>query len=292
MGLVSSVCKRQKRRYNDAIVHHSYTQTAVPTGNTSPSISSEKTQCSAISREPINNSSFRSRYHFPSQQQTYSTSNKSIRGYPDFPLFSTPFYLPSNSNNNVTYRRSNPYVAQAYSHVIAPVHNTDHSRTTLTTSTPDPSRLPTVSNIVQTTGNDYRTLTRTDSLITTDDNNQPTSKENLDDGARLIKRSVSAPIDMFLIDISKENVVIGQPVTMNIRHLLLDTLENHQSNLSKPIRIEPSAITTYAHENLLTYIPYVCDRYPNLTVDSDQITRNTLHVRVPSQYSHSLNTSS
>lgn len=290
MGLVSSICKRQKQSYNDDIVHHSYIQTVVSTANTSPSISSEKTQCSAISREPTNNSSFRYHYYFPSQQQIYSTSTKPIRRHPDFPLFSTPFYLPSNSNGNVTYRRSNPYIAQAYSHVIAPVHNTDHSQTTLTTSTHDPSRIPTVSDIVQTTGNEYRTLTRVDSLITTDNNNEPTSKENLDDDAHLIKRSVSAPIDMFLIDISKEHVLIGQPVSMNIRHLLLDTLENHQSNLSTPIRIEPSAITTYAHENLLTYIPYVCERYPNLTVDSDQMTRNTLHVRVPSQFSHSFNT--
>jgi hypothetical protein len=293
MGLVSSICKRKTQDYDDTIVHNSYTQTVVSTANTSPSMSSEKTQCSAISREPTNNSSFRYNYYFPSQQQIYSTSNKPLRGHPDFPLFSTSFYLPSNSNDNITYRHSNPYIAQAYSHMIAPVspliHNTDHSRTTRTTSTSDPSRITTVSDIVQTTGNEYRTLTRVDSSITTD-TNEPTSKESLDDEARLIKRSISAPIDMFLIDISKEHVLIGQPVSMNIRHLLLDTLENRQANLSTPIRIEPAAITTYAHENLLTYIPYVCERYPNVTVDSDQVTRNTLHVRVPSQFSHSLNT--
>ena len=289
MGLVSSICQRKKVDYRDAIVHHSSIQTA----NASPSISSEKTQCSAISREPTNSSSFRDHYYFPSQPQIHPTSTKQMRGYPDFPLFSTPFFLPYNSKDNISYRRSNPYTAQAYNHTIAPVspsiHSTDHSRTTLTTSTPDPPRVPTVSDIVQTTGDEYRTLTRVESLITTDEN-ESSSKANTDDGARLIKRSASAPIDMFLIDISNEHALVGQSVSMNIRHLLLDTLENHHSNSSTPIRIEPATMTTYAHENLLTYVPYVCERYPNVTVESDQLTRNTLHVRVPSQFSHSLNT--
>jgi len=288
------MCKRKNRGYNDVIVHNNYTQTT----NTSPSIANEKTQCSAMSREPANSSTLPYQYYLPVQKQMYSTSTKQMRGHPDFPLFSTPFYLTYNNKNNMSYHRSNPYIAQAYSHIVAPVpppiHNIDHSRTTLTTSTPDPSRVPTVSDIVQTTGNEngtepYRTLTRVESSVTTDTNEQP-SKQNIDDEARLIKRSASVPIDMFLIDISKEHVLIGQPVSMNIRHLLLDTLENRQANLSTPIRIEPAAITTYAHENLLTYIPYVCERYPNVTVDSDQVTRNTLHVRVPSQFSHSLNT--
>jgi hypothetical protein len=283
------MCKRKKRDYNDAIVHNNYTQTAISTANTSPSLSCEKTLCSAMSREPTNNLSFRSHYYFPSQQQNYST--KQIRGHPDFPLFSTPFYIPYNSKGNISYRRSNPYIAQAYNHIVTPIppsiHNTDHLRTTLTTSTPDLPRITTVSDIVQTTGNEHRTLTRVDSVITTD-TNEESSKQIIDDGARLIKRSASAPIDMFLIDISNEHVLLGQPVSMNIRHLLLDTLENHQTNLSTPIRIEPTTMTTYAHENLLSYIPYVCERYPNITVESDQLTRNTLHVRVPSQFSHSI----
>jgi hypothetical protein len=291
------MCKRKKRGHNDVIVHNNYTQTAISTANTPPSISSEKTQCSAMSREPTNGSSMRSQYYVPAQKQMYSTSTKQMRKYPDFPLFSTPFYFPYNNKSNTSYRRSNPYIAHAYSHIVAPappsIHNTDHSRITLTTSTPDPSRLTTVSDIVQTTGDEnqiesYRTLTRVESSVTTDTNEQ-SSKQNIDDGARLIKRSASAPIDMFLIDISNEHVHVGQPISMNIRHLLLDTLENHHPNSSAPIRIEPATVTTYAHENLLTYIPYVCERYPNVTVESDQLTRSTLHVRVPSQFCHSLN---
>lgn len=273
MGLVSSMCKQKKRLYHPTIVHNNSTQTV----NHSPSISSEKTHCSAMSREPINTPSYRHHYHFPSEQR---------RGYPDFPLYSTPFYLPYQNNDSISHRHSNPYIAHAYSHVpmqTSPsIHKTDHSRTTVTTST------PTISDIVQTTGDEYRTLRRVESFVTTDGNEPPSPKKDLDDGARLIKRTAAAPIDMFLIDISNEQVLVGQPVSMNIRHLLLDSLENHQSNATTPVRIEPTNITTYAHENLLAYIPYVCDRYPNITVESDQPTRNTLHVRVPSQFSRSL----
>ena len=277
MGLVSSMCKQKKRHYHETIVHNSYTQTA----NHSPSISSEKTHCSAMSRVPTHNSSFRHHYYFPSEQPVYSTSSKQRRGYPDFPLFSTPFCISP--------RHSNPFIAQAYSHVPAPVspsiHSTDQS---WTTSTPDPSRAPTVSDVVQTTGDESRSVRRVESFVTTD-GNETSPKIDLDDGARLIKRSASTPIDMFLIDISNEHVLVGQPVSMNIRHLLLDSLENHQSNASTPIRIDPANVTTYAHENLLAYIPYVCERYPNVTIESDQRTRNTLHLRVPSQFSRSLN---
>lgn len=292
MGLVSSMCKRKKQDYNDTIAYNNYTQTA----ETLPSISSENTQCSAMSREPTNSSSFRYQYYLPAQQEIYSTSAKQVQRHPDFPLFSTPFYLPYNNKSNISHRSSNPYIAQAYSHRVASVlpsiHNADHLRTTHTTSTSDPSRITTMSDIIQTTGDEkrtesYRTLTRVESSITTDTNEQ-SSKEEIDDGARLVKRSASAPIDMFLIDISNEHVLLGQPVSMNIRHLLLDTLENHRINSSTPIRIEPAAITTYAHENLLNYIPYVCEKYPNITVETDQLTRNTLHVRVPSQFSHVL----
>jgi hypothetical protein len=290
MGLVSSICKRKKRVDNDDIIQNNYTQTNISKVQNSPSTSSEKTQCSAMTREPTNNSSFRYPYYFSPPSPAYS---KPIRGHPDFPLFSTPFYLPYNNHANLTYRPSNPYIAQAYSHRVPSVspssYNTNHLRATHRTSIHDPSRVPTVSDIVQTTEDENRTITRIDSSITTD-NHEESLKENHDDGARLIRRSTSAPIDMFLIDISNEHVLLGQPVSMNIRHLLLDTLESHQANSSAPIRIEPATITTYAHENLLNYIPYVCERYPNATVESDQLTRNTLHVRVPSQFSHSLNT--
>ena len=297
MGVVSSMCKHKKRGNNDAIVHNNYTQTGISTVGTSPTLSSDKTQCSAISREPTNNSSFRYHYYLPPQQQMYSTSTKQKQGYLDFPLMSTPFYLPFNDRKNICYGRSNPYVAHAYSHIDAPVppliHNTDHSRAILTTSTTDPSRIKSVSDMVQITDDEhqtgpYRTITRVESLVTTDTDEQ-SFKQNTNDSSRLIKRSASAPIDMFLIDISNEHVLVGQPVSMNIRHLLLDTLENHHTNASTPIRIEPSSITTYAHENLLNYIPYVCERYPNVTIKSDQLTRNTLHVRVPSEFSRSLN---
>jgi hypothetical protein len=293
MGVVSSMCKCKKRGNFDAIVHDNYTQT----GNTSPSISSEKTQCSAMSREPTNNSSLRYNYYSPSQQQMYSTSTKQIRGHPDFPLFSTPFYLPFNGKSNTSYHHSNPYIAQAYNHMataISPsIHNTHHSRATLDASTTDPCRVPSVSDVVQTTGDEhptesYRTITRVESSVTTD-TNELSHKQNVNDESRLVKRSASAPIDMFLIDISNEHVLLGQPVSMNIRHLILDTLENHHTNSSTPIRIEPASITTYAHENLLNYIPYVCERYPNVTVESDQLTRSTLHVRAPSEFSRSLN---
>ncbi|CAF1460378.1 unnamed protein product [Rotaria sordida] len=294
MGVVSSMCKRKKKRGNhDAIVHNNYTQTV----DVSPSISSNQTQWSAMSREPTNNSSFRYQFYLPPNQQLYSTSAKQIRGYADFPLFSTPFYLPFNGQSNLSYNRSNPYVAQAYSHIDAPtlpsIYNIGRSRSILTTSTTDPSHVTSTTDVIQTTGNEhrtesYRTLKHVESSMTTDKNEQ-SFKENIDDESHLVKRSVSAPIDMFLIDISKEHARIGQPVSMNIRHLLLDTLENNHRNSSTPIRIEPTSITKYAHENLLNYIPYVCERYPNVTVDSNQLTRNTLHVRIPSQFSRSLN---
>ncbi|CAF0898858.1 unnamed protein product [Adineta steineri] len=285
MGIISSMCKYKKRNNNDVIVHNNYTQTVISTPNTS---SSDKTQCSTISREPTNNSLFRHHYYFPNRRQTYSTSTQQLREFSDLPLFSTPFYLPFHSKNNASYQCSNPYIAQAYNYV-------DRSQTTLTKDTTDSFERTSESDIVQVVSavnNDHiernRTITRVESTMITDINEQ-SIKQNINDGSRLIKRSVSAPIDMFLIDISNEHVLVGQPVSMNIRHLLLDTLENHHTNSSTPIRVEPSSTTTYAHENLLNYIPYVCERYPNVTVEADQRTRNTLHIRVPSEFSHSLN---
>lgn len=237
MGLVSSICKRKRRVYHDPIVHNNnnnnFTQTTLSKINYSPSISSEKTQCSAISRQPTKNTLFQDPYYF-----SPSTYSKPIRDYPDFPIFTSPFCLPYNSKDQVMHHSSSPYLPQTN------IHRKDPIRTT---------------------------------KVTTVDHHETSFKSNIDDGGRLIKRSTSAPINMFLIDISNEQVLLGQPVSMNIRHLLLDTLENQ----STPISIEPSTFTTYAHENLLDYIPYVCARYPNVTVDAEQITRNTLHVRMP-----------
>ncbi|CAF1002233.1 unnamed protein product [Rotaria magnacalcarata] len=286
MGVVSSMCKPKKRGKHNAIVFNEYTQTI----SASPSPSSDYTQCSAMSREPTHSSSFGYHYYLPPNQQ--------IREQPDFPLFSRPFFLPYNGENNDSFRHSNPYVAQAYNHIDIPappsIFNTDRLRTILTTSIADLSPVASTSDIIQTTGDECRlesnrTLRHVESSTTTHNKNDQSIEETFDDNSHLVKRSVSAPIDMFLIDISNEQVLAGQPVSINIRHLLLDTLENHHTNSSTPIRIEPNSITTYAHENLLDYIPYVCEKYQNPTIDSDQVTRNTLHVRIPSQFSRSFN---
>ena len=223
------------------------------------SLASEQTLCSAISREPMKNATMRYHYYLPQEEQIYSSSMNSIRGDPDLPLFSTPFFIPFNGKTSLPQHRSHPYIAQAY--------NSLDRRSSERPSTP--SRVSSQSN-----------LTRIEASVST---------ENDHDGSRLVKRTASAPIDMFLIDISNEHVLCGQSVAMNIRHLLLDTLENHQNQSpSSPIRIEPSTTTTYAHENLLNYIPYVCERYPNVTVTENQMTKNTLHVRAPSEFSRSL----
>lgn len=285
MGVIASMCKPKTRDKHDVIVQTNYTQTI----NASPSLSSDDTQCSAISREPLNSSSFGYHYYLPSHQQKHVDL--------DIPIFSTPFFLPRNGQKDNSHRHSNPYIAQAYNNFDIPasplMFHTDRSRATLTTSIIDSSPVTSTSDIVQTTGDEDRLesnhkFKRIESSMTTDKREQYI-KETIDDGAHLVKRSVSAPIDMFLIDISNENVVVGQPISMNIRHLLLDTLENHHTHSSEPICIEPTSITTYAHENLLNYIPYVCEKYPNTIVDADKITRNTLHFRIPSQFSHSFN---
>ena len=271
MGMVSSMCKRRKRNTVDSPVHDTYTPASILKVSTSGSLASEQTQCSAMSREPTKHSSMRYHYYLPQEQQIYSTSMKSIRGDPDLPLFSTPFYIPFNGKSPTIHHRSNPYVAHAYSHVTAPaspaLQRADPPQTTSTSTT-----IP----------------MRAEPSITTDTPDS-SSKQHVDDRSRLVKRTASAPIDMFLIDISTENVLVGQPVSLNIRHLLLDTVANQQKNSSAPIRVEPASSTTYAHENLLDYIPYVCERYPNSTVEADRLTRNSLHFRMPSEFSRSLN---
>lgn len=208
MGLISSICKQKRQVYHDPIVQNNYTQTTISTGSQSPSISSEKTQCSAISRQPTKHSTFQDPYCF---SPTYP---KAIRDLPDFPIFTSPFCLPYNN----LYHSSSPYLAQSYN-------------------------------------SQKKDATRTTKVTTIETHNQD----------HLIKRSASTPIDTFLIDISKEQVLLGQPISMNIRHLLLNSSENHPTT----------------HENLLDYIPYVCEQYPNVTVDPNQITRNTLYVRMP-----------
>ena len=258
MGLIASKCKRKQRGTVDPIIDGPYNQTSASKGrpSTRTAPSSDHTRWSAISREPQRKSSLHYEYDFSPQQHLYATPLKRMRGQPDFPLFSTPFYLPPfDGADYVSHRRSNPFVAQAYNH----------------TAVNDSYRFQSDAQVAE----PHRTLTRVES---------PSAK----DGPRLVKRSVSTPIDMFLIDISNEHVALGQPVSMNIRHLLLDTLEQRRTNSATPLRIEPSSTTTYARENLLNYIPYVCERYPNTTVQSDQVTRNTLHVRMPSQISRSL----
>lgn len=281
--MVSSMCKRRKRSTVDSPVHDTYTPASILKVSTSGSLASEQTQCSAMSREPTKNSSIRYHYYLPQEQQIYSTSMKSIRGDPDLPLFSTPFYIPFNGKSPTFHHRSNPYVAHAYSHATAPaspaIQRADPTRTTFERTTVDPP---------QTTSTSTSIPMRAEASITTGTPDS-SSQQHVNDRSRLVKRTASAPIDMFLIDISTENVLVGQPVSLNIRHLLLDTVANQQKNSSAPIRIEPASSTTYAHENLLDYIPYVCERYPNPTVEADRLTRNSLHFRVPSEFSRSLN---
>ncbi|CAF1521480.1 unnamed protein product [Adineta ricciae] len=267
MGLVLSMCKQKKWNSNHDKASKTPAETKIST-ITKPVIpSTESTQCSAITREPIKTYGFPYPYYIPYHQQ--------IPNFSYFPRVSTPIYMPFNQTYTVNDEySSNPYVAQAYNcreAVIVP--------STLSTVQ---SRDASISDNTSTEHNDeYRTITHVKS--------EQLFETNHDDQTRLIKKSASTPIDMFLIDISNEHVLVGQPVSMNIRHLLLDTLQNHHASSSTPIRIEPSSVTTYAHENLLNYIPHVCERYPNLTIQSDQQTRNTLHIRVPSEFSRSLN---
>ena len=266
MGLVLSMCKQKKRNCNHDKVSKTPAETKMST-ITKPAISSpEVTQCSVITREPIKTYGFPYPCYIPYHQQM-----------PDFSRVSAPVCMPFNQTYAINDKySSNPYVAQAYNcreSVIVP--------STLSTVQ---SRETSISDNTSTEHNDdYRTITHVKS--------ERLFETNRDDQTRLIKKSVSTPIDMFLIDISNEHVLVGQPVSMNIRHLLLDTFQNHYASSSTPISIEPSSVTTYAHENLLNYIPHVCERYPNLTIQSDQQTRNTLHIRLPSEFSRSLNNS-
>ncbi|CAF0928357.1 unnamed protein product [Adineta ricciae] len=269
MGLVLSMCKQRKRNSIHDMVSKTPAETKI-SAITKPAIpSTEITQCSAITREPIKTYGFPYPYYIPYHQQMLNFSH--------FPRVSTPVCVPFNETYAINNEySSNPYVAQAYNcreaFIIPSTLSTVQSRET------------SISDNTSTEHSDeYRTITHVKS--------EQLFETNHDDQTRLIKKSASTPIDMFLIDISNEHVLVGQPVSMNIRHLLLDTLQNHYASSSTPIRIEPSSVATYAHENLLNYIPHVCERYPNLTIRSDQQTKNTLHIRLPSEFSRSLNNS-
>ena len=290
MGIVSSMRKCKKQGTYGATVHNNDTKTVISTANTSSSMSSEKARCSVLNREPRNSSLFRYHYYLPSKQQIYSTTTNEIRGHRDFSLFSRPFYLPFNGKNHIAYYHSNPYVAQANNHkddqASSLIYSTNCSRGACTTGTTDHPQLASSSNIIQAHNDEHRkeshrTLVQVEASMKMDKNEQA-SKTTIDEEFPLVQRSVSTPIDMFLIDISNEHVCSGQPISMNIRHLLLDTLENRHGKSLTPIRLESTPTTTYARENLLNYIPRVCERYPNVTVAPDQITRNTLHLRISS----------
>jgi hypothetical protein len=51
-----------------------------------------------------------------------------------------------------------------------------------------------------------------------------TDKQDICSKSRLVRCTAFTSIDTFLIDISTERVPIDQPVSMNIRHLLLKAL--------------------------------------------------------------------
>ncbi|CAF0952543.1 unnamed protein product [Rotaria sp. Silwood1] len=182
------------------------------------------------------------------------------------PLHSTVFDKFSSRKNNITSYHSNPYEAEAF------------DRITIRT---DPLRRASVSNIIHNTSNhEHRMLTRVQSSWTINKSEQ-LYEHNIADELYPAECSTSKPIDMFLIDISNEKVRVGEPISMNIRHLIFNTPEDIHTESLTPVYTKISPKTTHTHENLLNYIPDVCERYPNLTVDSNQPTRNTLHAYLP-----------
>jgi hypothetical protein len=299
MGLVPSICKCKKRVRTDSSGHDTYTQRSILKRDTSISRECEQTQCSAISREPIKNSTVRYHYYLPQEKQIYTTSMKSIRGDPDLPLFSTPFYIPFNGKNDCSSSHcSDSHVARAYSHKPVSISpSTDHAVRECTKShmnTGDSTSIVPVVSKLQTvrdaqTNNVSQSVTHANTLVSVDEHHS-FLKSSLDNGAHIDEHSDSVPIDVFLIDISNEHVLIGQSISMNIRHLLLDTLEQQKNNplsASALSKATIASIPTDVHENLLDYIPHVCEQYANVTVESDQLTRHALHIHVPSYYSQS-----
>ncbi|CAF1055201.1 unnamed protein product [Adineta ricciae] len=65
-----------------------------------------------------------------------------------------------------------------------------------------------------------------------------------------------------------EQVRVGQPVSMNIRHVVFDVSEDSS----------PTTDPTCTKNNLLESIPRICDKYPNLLSSNPrQAIRKTLH---------------
>lgn len=247
------------------------------------------THCSVISREPTPRKLTNYNFYSPEEQQVYRKSITSFRGTPDFPLFSTPFFVPYNGVKS----SKNPYIAFGYnsSSSVATTTSTNNDDTGRSQENVNPPALVQQeisfkSTTVQTVelekrDNSSQTILENENVLR---RNAPslTSHVIKEDQQNAMKRTTSAPIDMFLVDISHEYVAIDHPVTLNIRHLFLDNIENQQNSLSKPILIEPSTTTTYANESLIDYIPRVCDRYPHSTISPSQPTKTSMHLRVPS----------
>ncbi|CAF1192766.1 unnamed protein product [Rotaria magnacalcarata] len=119
---------------------------------------------------------------------------------------------------------------------------------------------------------EHRAFTRVQSSLAIHDN-EYSYKE--------AERSTSIPVDLFLIDISNEKISIDESISMNIRHLLMNMPDNSDAQPLLSIHTETSSKATRIHENLLDYVPNVCERYPNITVGPDQTTHNTLHASLP-----------
>ncbi|CAF1112411.1 unnamed protein product [Rotaria sordida] len=196
----------------------------------------------------------------------YLSSHHHVQKYPISPSYSIVF-----DKFSIPSHRSNSYEPKTFDRISI--------RT-------DPPRRSLVSNIIHNTSDhEHRTLIRVQSSLTINENEQSYQK-NLTNESHLVKHSASNPIDTFLIDISNEKVRMGQPVTMNIRHLLLNTPKDIHTKSLTSVCTKISPKTTYVHENFLNYIPNVCERYPNLTVDPNQSTRSTLHAHLPLQFFH------
>ncbi|CAF3389129.1 unnamed protein product [Rotaria socialis] len=119
---------------------------------------------------------------------------------------------------------------------------------------------------------EHRTFTRVQSSLTINGNEHSYQE---------VERSTSIPADLFLIDISNEKVCIGESISMNIRHLFMNMPADSDAQPLVPVHTETSSKATHIHENLLDYIPNVCERYQNITLGPDQTTHNTLHVSLP-----------
>ena len=260
MGAVTSSCKRKKRSEIIRIIRDNYTQTEIPTANTF----NNKVQHSFIKREFTNSASNCYHQYSSLPRERYSKSTKHMHQQS---VCSTP--------PNISYRRPKSYVAQPFHCKPTPVSSSvpdpRYSQAAMRMSRTDLHRGSSASDIIHDTSEyqhqakSYRKLTRVVLSKTMDNNEEFLTKQN--DRSHVLQHSASTPIDMFLIDLSNEHVLINQPVSMNIRHLRSKTLENLQTH----------STVVNTQENLLNYIPSVCEKYPNPT----QPMRNTLYVRVP-----------